>query len=75
MKNSALENAPVLVDVEPVAKVLRRKPAAVYRMVREGRVGGVVRTGERGVLFDWDAFLAWVKAGGVQPSEPRAHER
>ncbi len=64
-----LAELPEVVGVEYVMRRLGKSRAGVYLMVREGRIGGVVRTG-RNVRFDRERFDRWYLETCVTPYEP-----
>lgn len=60
--------------VDDVARDLGRSRFAVYRRVRQGELGGVVRIG-RSILFDPDGYAAWKRNGGSPEASPRQAAR
>lgn len=51
---------PRLFTATELAEVLRTTRKAIYSMVARNELPGVVRVGERRLLFDQDAVLAWL---------------
>ena len=55
-----------LLEADEVRDELRlSSTAAVYRLARERKIGGVVRMG-RLVRFDPDGLREWIRGGGTQ---------
>ena len=55
-----------LLRIPAVSKLLDVKPPAVYRMVREGLLPGVVVVGKRRIRVDETRLLEWIRVGGVR---------
>ena len=53
-----------LLRIAAVSQLLDVKPPAVYRMVREGLLPGVVVVGRRRIRVDETKLLEWIKVGG-----------
>ena len=53
-----------LLRITAVSQLLNIKPPAVYRMVREGLLPGVVVVGKRRIRVDEATLLEWIKVGG-----------
>ena len=63
-----------LLTAEDVAKLLGRSPDAIYRLVRKGLIGGVVRMG-RNVRFHPGALEDWFRTGGKSDGQARETDR
>lgn len=62
-----------LLTVDDVAAALNRSTHSIYRRVRRGEIGGVVRIG-RSVYFDPEKLAEWQRAGGT-PHQGGAERR
>jgi excisionase family DNA binding protein len=56
---------PLLV-IDEICDLLRVNRAGAYRLVREGRLDGVVVHLGRQVRFDRDALVRWIASGGCE---------
>ncbi|MEX1361993.1 MAG: helix-turn-helix domain-containing protein [Nannocystaceae bacterium] len=57
---AAPQPLPTLLNVSEVAELLRTTPAAIYDMVRRGRLPGVIRISRR-ILVDRAALGEWLE--------------
>lgn len=60
-----------LLSVTEVALMLGMPVSTVYDLVRQGRIGGVVRLGRR-IRFEERKLYEWIDAGGQGPTNTSA---